>query len=219
LGPVVAGTAVTLGIVGVVLARRRTTTRRLGLDAPEPVDHLDVQRYMGTWYEISRIRHRFEPKMAGTTVTYFLRNDGRIDILGRSRKKSLDGKLRTVKAVARTSDDSPGKFEVSFMRPFWADHWVLDVGPNYEYAVVGHPSRDYLWILSREPTLARDVYDGILDRLEDQNFPIERLERTLQAPAESASRRKRRDAKANGAPKAAGKTSAERSAPRQPASN
>ena len=72
------------------------------------------------------------------------------------------------------------KLRVSFFRPFWGDYWIIDLGPDYEYAVVGHPGRDYLWILSRTPTIAPAVYDGILERLREQGYAVERLNRTLQ---------------------------------------
>ncbi|MGB5372547.1 MAG: lipocalin family protein, partial [Polyangiales bacterium] len=72
------------------------------------------------------------------------------------------------------------KLEVSFFRPFWGDYWIIDLGPDYEYAVVGHPSRDYLWILSRTPTLDAEIYDGILTRLEEMGYPLDRLQKTLQ---------------------------------------
>jgi apolipoprotein D and lipocalin family protein len=80
---------------------------------------------------------------------------------------------------------SPAKLEVSFFRPFWGDYWIIDLAKDYSYAVVGHPGRDYLWILSRTPTMEPAVYDGILERLEAKAYPLERLQRTLQ-PAPSA---------------------------------
>jgi apolipoprotein D and lipocalin family protein len=69
---------------------------------------------------------------------------------------------------------------VSFFRPFWGDYWIIDLGANYEYAVVGHPSRDYLWILSRKPTMEDTVYAEILGRLRAQGYEAERLNRTPQ---------------------------------------
>jgi apolipoprotein D and lipocalin family protein len=79
--------------------------------------------------------------------------------------------------VDRTSN---AKLEVTFFWPFWGDYWILDLGPDYEYAVVGHPSRDYLWILSRTPTLDEATYEGILIRVEEMGYPLDRLEKTLQ---------------------------------------
>jgi apolipoprotein D and lipocalin family protein len=74
------------------------------------------------------------------------------------------------------------KLEVSFFRPFWGDYWIIDLGEKYEYAVVGHPGRDYLWILSRSTTMDPTVYAGILKRLEEQGYQTERLKKTIHAP-------------------------------------
>lgn len=72
------------------------------------------------------------------------------------------------------------KLEVSFFRPFWGDYWIIDLGTDYEYAVVGHPGRDYLWILSRTPTMASDRLTAILARLQAQGYETDRLQRTVQ---------------------------------------
>ena len=75
------------------------------------------------------------------------------------------------------------KLEVTFFWPFWGDYWIIDLGANYEYAVVGHPGRDYLWILSRTPTMEDSVYEGILQRLQAKGYPLDRLQKTLQPKA------------------------------------
>ena len=107
--------------------------------------------------------------------------DGEIDVLNKCRKGELDGPEDVAEGRARVVDrETNAKLEVSFFGPFWGDYWIIDLGPNYEYAVVGHPSRDYLWILSRTPTLEPNPYDGILSRLEAMGYPLEPLEKTLQ---------------------------------------
>ncbi len=75
---------------------------------------------------------------------------------------------------------SNAKLEVSFFRPFWGDYWIIDLGKEYDYAVVGHPSRDYLWILSRTPTMDETIYEDILQRLRDRGYQLDRLQKTLQ---------------------------------------
>ena len=75
---------------------------------------------------------------------------------------------------------SNAKLEVSFFRPFWGDYWIIDLGKEYDYAVVGHPSRDYLWILSRTPTMDETIYEDILHRLRDRGYQLDRLQKTLQ---------------------------------------
>ena len=159
----------------------KTTTARLGLPELRTVPRVDLQRYLGTWYDIASFPQRFQLGCTGTTATYTLRGEGEINVLNRCRKGSLTGKEDSAQGRARVVDHATNaKLEVSFFRPFWGDYWIVDLGANYEYAVVGHPSRDYLWILSRKPTMEDTVYAGILGRLRAQGYEVERLNRTPQ---------------------------------------
>jgi len=161
-----------------------TTTERLRLPPLETVERVELGRYLGTWYEIASFPQRFQRGCTATTATYALRDDGRIDVLNSCRKGSLDGELATARGLARVVDRVTGaRLEVSFFRPFWGDYWIIDLGRDYEYAVVGHPSRDYLWILSRTPALPEATFRGILARLQAQGYETARLVKTLQAPA------------------------------------
>jgi apolipoprotein D and lipocalin family protein len=157
-----------------------TTTERLRLPAPVTVARVDLQRYLGTWYEIASFPQSFQRGCTATTATYALRDDGQIDVLNRCRKGSLDGEPKEARGRARVVDRaSNARLEVTFFWPFWGDYWIVDLGADYEYAVVGHPSRDYLWILSRTPTMDPALYASILQRLETQGFETARLRRTL----------------------------------------
>jgi apolipoprotein D and lipocalin family protein len=89
-------------------------------------------------------------------------------------EKSAKGRARVVDPTTNA------KLKVSFFRPFWGEYWITDLGSDHEYAVVGHPSRDYLWILSRTPTMSTTVYEGIIARLRAQGYEVERLNRTPQ---------------------------------------
>jgi apolipoprotein D and lipocalin family protein len=158
-----------------------TTTERRQLPPLRTVEHVDLQRYLGTWYEIASFPQRFQRGCTGSTANYALRPDGEIDVLNRCRKDALDGEEKSADGRARVVDRTTNaKLEVSFFRPFWGDYWIVDLGRDYEYAVVGHPSRDYLWVLSRTPAMEPAVYDGILARLRAQGYEVERLNRTLQ---------------------------------------
>jgi apolipoprotein D and lipocalin family protein len=158
-----------------------TTTSRLRLPPLQTVAHVELGRYVGTWYEIASFPQRFQAGCTGTTATYAVRQDGDIDVLNRCRLGSLDGEEKSAKGRARLVDRATGaKLEVSFFRPFWGDYWIIDLGEDYQYAVVGHPGRDYLWILSRTPTMADPTYRGILSRLDGQGYQTSRLVRTLQ---------------------------------------
>lgn len=158
-----------------------STTERLHLPPLSTVSHVDLNRYLGTWYEIAAFPQDFQKGCTGSTAYYTQRDDGEIGVLNRCRKLSLDGEEKVAKGRARVVDRTTNaKLEVSFFRPFWGDYWIVDLGADYEYAVVGHPSRDYLWILSRTPTMDVAVYDAIVGRLRAQGYEVERLVRTLQ---------------------------------------
>lgn len=147
----------------------------------QTVAHVDLNRYLGTWYEIASFPQWFQKGCTATTATYSLRPDGQIDVLNACRKNSLDGKRDEAHGRAKVVDKiSNAKLKVTFFWPFYGDYWVIDLGPDYEYAVVGHPSRDYLWILSRKPQMAPAVYEGILNRLKAQGYDLSRLQKTVQ---------------------------------------
>ena len=171
------GVAVTIA----TSACSRSTTERLNLPPLETVPQVDVKHYLGTWYEIASYPQPFQKGCTHTTATYSLRADGQIEVLNKCRKGSHDGKIHVARGRARVVDhETNAKLEVSFFGPFWGDYWIIDLGPNYEYAVVGHPSRDYLWILSRTPTLQEATYRAVLQRIEEKGYPLERLVKTEQ---------------------------------------
>lgn len=145
----------------------------------ETVDFVDINRYIGEWYEIARYEHRFQKGCVGSKATYTMREDGKISVVNECFDKSSSGKLRSAKGKAWVVDkQSNAKLKVSFFWPFAGDYWVIDLGENYEYAVVGHPDRKYLWVLSRTPEMDENVYQAILDRLQKQEYDTSKLFRT-----------------------------------------
>ena len=158
-----------------------STTERLRLPPPQTVAHVDLSRYLGTWHEIANFPQSFQRGCTVTTATYTLRADGDIDVLNRCRKGSIDGQEKSALGQARVVDRATNaKLEVSFFRPFWGDYWIIDLSDDYAYAVVGHPGRDYLWILARNPTMAEATYQSIVTRLQAQGYETSRPVRTLQ---------------------------------------
>lgn len=162
-----------------------STTERQGLPSLQVVSSVDVARYMGTWYEIASYPQTFQEGCTGTTANYTLRDDGEVDVVNRCFLGDLQGEESVAEGRARVVDTSTNaKLEVSFFRPFWGDYWIIELGDQYDYAVVGHPGRDYLWILSRTPGMDESTYAGIVERLRNQHrYDVERIELTLQ-PAE-----------------------------------
>jgi apolipoprotein D and lipocalin family protein len=145
------------------------------------VPTVDLERYLGTWYEIASYPAWFQKNCTAVTADYTQRDDGLIQVVNSCRKKTLDGKLKRSKGRAKIVDtESNAKLKVSFFGPFWGPYWIIDLDENYQWAVVGVPDRRYLWILSRTPQMDEKIYSGILDRLVDQGYDPSRLNKTLQ---------------------------------------
>lgn len=149
----------------------------------ETVEHVDIERYMGSWFEIAKFPQRFEEGLVGVTANYTLLPNGKVRVLNSGYEKDFSGRLRTAKGTARVVDPTTNaKLKVSFFWPFSGDYWILELGKDYEYAVVGEESRRYLWILSRTPRMDASVYDGIVERLKEKRFDVSRLEKNPQRP-------------------------------------
>lgn len=148
------------------------------------VNKVDVNKYMGKWYEIATITMWFQKDCAGgTTAEYNLLSDGTVSVLNSCY--TADGKIKTAKGIAWIVDkETNAKLKVSFLpfglKIFAGDYWIIDLGPNYEYAVVGHPSRRYGWILSRSKKLSPDVLNAIISRLESQGYDFSKFTMTNQ---------------------------------------
>jgi len=144
----------------------------------QAVSRVDLSRYAGRWYEIARLPNRFEKKCADSvTATYTLRSDGKVDVVNRCRK--ANGEYTTAKGKAKIVDKKTNaRLKVTFFWPFYGDYWILDLGPNYEYAVVGSPDRDYLWILSRTPQIDEQLYQQLLAKMASRGFETAPMIRT-----------------------------------------
>ena len=151
----------------------------------EVVESVDLDRYLGTWYEIASYPAWFQRGCTAVTAEYSLRDDGLIRVVNSCNKGSLDGKLKQSTGRAKVVDGSNNaKLKVSFFGPFWGDYWIVDLDPKYRWAVVGVPSRKYLWILSRTRSMDEALYQEIVGRLQANGYDKARLVRTLQPAAE-----------------------------------
>ncbi len=163
--------------------------------APAPgalrtVEALDVPRYMGTWYEIAKYPNWFQKKcLADTRAAYQLQAGGTVKVTNRCRKANGEfdeavGEARQIGAA--TSPRLQVRFAPAWLSllPFvWGDYWVVDLDAQYQLVAVSEPQREYLWVLSRTPTVSEPAYDALLARLKAQGFDLERLERTRQTPS------------------------------------
>jgi apolipoprotein D and lipocalin family protein len=155
------------------------------LPSLEVVPWVDLDRYLGTWYEIATIPQRFQRGCVAVTARYSLRPDGDIEVVNSCRKDSLDGKERSVKGKVWVVDRTTNaKLKVRFFWPFSGDYWIIDLDENYQWAVVGHPNRNYLWILSRTPRMDPKLYEELLLRIRDKQYDISRIMKTLQPEGE-----------------------------------
>ena len=140
------------------------------------VQELDIERYLGTWYEISRFDHKFERGLVGVTATYSYRKDGKIKVVNTGFKETLDGKRSDVTGKAKIPDPNiPSKLKVSFFWFFYGDYFVLELEENYQWAVIGSSSDKYLWILSRTPQMDENVYNDLLNNLTNRGYDINKL--------------------------------------------
>lgn len=135
------------------------------------VPDLDLERYLGTWYEIARFDHGFEKGIQFATADYSMRPDGKVSVVNEGYK---DGKRKTSVGKARTTSD-PGRLRVSFFGPFYADYRVMMVTPDYGYALVGSRSAGYLWVLSRTPDMPLSVLDSLLEEAQARGYDMEKL--------------------------------------------
>ena len=155
------------------------------------VQTLDITRYAGEWHEIARLPMFFQRKCtAAITAQYTLRDDGMVGV--RNQCRTEDGEIDEVEGIARRDPAHPGRLEVRFAPDWlswlpltWADYWVIAVDPDYQWAMVGEPGREYLWILARTPRLAPDRLEALKRQAEGMGYALETL--IVSAPPAGAS--------------------------------
>jgi lipocalin len=145
-------------------------------DATNKVDNstvksVDLNRYLGSWYEIARFDHAFEREMDYSMAKYSLRDDGKIDVLNTGIK---DGRAKDAKGIAKLTN-TPGLFRVSFFGPFFGDYRIMMLDPDYQYALIGGSNENFLWILSRTPELDEATQALILAEADRRGYKTNRL--------------------------------------------
>lgn len=167
------------------------------VQAAEPnasVPTLDLQRYAGTWHEIAHLPMFFQRKcVSDITAQYTPRADGSIDV--RNACRTAQGEQQVSEGLARPVAGHPGRLQVRFAPGWlswvpgvWADYWVVELDPDYRWAVVGGPSRKYLWVLSRKPGMPRAQFDAIRARAAARGYPVEKLVIAAPLRADAAQR-------------------------------
>ena len=167
--------AVALSACAALLSRHPVGNRAV----PQPAKSVELDRYLGRWYEIARYEQGFQKGCEGVTADYALRPDGGISVINRCRKAG--GRTSEARGRAKIVDRaSNAKLKVSFFGPFYGDYWILDRDDDYQWAIVGEPSGRYLWLLNRKPVPAKAEVDRLIDRARALGYDTSMLLRTRQ---------------------------------------
>ncbi len=147
----------------------------------QTVPHVDVKKYAGKWYEIASFPQIFQKGCHCTIAEYTMTDKGYLIVENRCNRDSINGKQSYIKGKAFVEKNSGNaKLKVKFFFLFRAKYWIIDLADDYSYAVVSHPNRKYLWILSRIPKMSDTVYQQILSRLKEKRFDLAKLQMTEQ---------------------------------------
>lgn len=145
----------------------------------QTVQKVEIDRYLGTWYEIARYEHFFEKNCKNISANYSMLDEDTIKVINRCTNMLTNEKKEAI-GRAYAIDNTNSKLKVSFFRPFYGDYWVMILDENYDYVVVGTPSREYLWILCRKPILDEKIKNEILQKLPNLGFDTSKLIWTIQ---------------------------------------
>lgn len=155
---------------------------------PEPIERLDLDRYQGKWYELAKYPNRFQSQcVSDTTATYAISDDERVEVVNRCRTAS--GEFEEAGGIARLNGPAGSpKLKVRFAPAWlswlpmvWGDYWVIELDEAYTLAAVSEPSREYLWILARDPNIGEQRINDLIARLTDRGFDPARIVRSPHA--------------------------------------
>jgi apolipoprotein D and lipocalin family protein len=141
------------------------------------VKKLDLDRYLGTWYEIARYPHSFEKDLVGVTATYSLKPNGKIKVINKGYLKTLEGREKVADGKAKIPDkNDPGKLKVSFFWFFYSDYYIMELDHiNYDWVMIGSSSPKYLWILSRTPKMKEVTYKKLVNNAKARGYDTNKL--------------------------------------------
>jgi lipocalin len=140
------------------------------------VTEVDLKRYAGLWYEIARLPNRFENGLDCVTAQYTLLENGKVEVINQGRKVDKDNEISSIKGSARVPNaDFPGRLKVTFFWPFAGDYYIIALDEEYTHALVGDPSRKFLWILSKNKSLDKEIYENLIDIAADYGFNTESI--------------------------------------------
>ena len=142
----------------------------------QTVSYVDLDRYLGKWYDLAHFPQSFQKGCSCTTAEYSKNDDGSIKVINSCNK---NGRLKVSKGKAKVKDKTTNaKLSVTFFWPFSGKYWIIDLASDYSYAVVGHPNRNYLWILSRTKQIEAETYLNILSGIKAKGYDLSKIEKT-----------------------------------------
>ncbi len=171
------------GLAGIVMIITLSCSNNVQMNKIDTttVGTLEIEKYLGTWYEIARFPHSFEKNLVGVTANYSLRKDGKIRVVNQGYKGTLEGKLSRAEGKARIPDPAdPSRLKVSFFLFFYGDYYVLELDEEYRWAMIGSSSPDYFWILCRTPRMDENVYRKLLDNARERGYDLGKLIKVVQ---------------------------------------
>ena len=141
----------------------------------QPVDNFELQRFLGTWYEIARLDHSFERGLSQVTAQYTLQNDGVVEVKNRGFKADQDKWKEAVGKAKLAGDADEGYLKVSFFGPFYSSYVIFELGENYDYAFVSGFNNDYLWLLARTPVIDETLKQRFINEAQKKGFDTQQL--------------------------------------------
>jgi apolipoprotein D and lipocalin family protein len=169
---IIATTAL-LGVAGVAALALQAQDKPLAT-----VQYVELDKYLGRWYEIAAFPQSFERGCSHTYAEYSLNTDGSIHVRNTCIK---DGKVKVANGKATVTDTKTNaKLAVQFFWPFKGKYWIIGLGHDYSYALVGHPNRKYLWILGRKPVMDSQTYNHLVTLAAGKGFDVRNLIKTEQ---------------------------------------
>jgi apolipoprotein D and lipocalin family protein len=157
------------------------TTSKMQAQTLQTVSNVDLKRYAGKWFEIASYPQFFQKGCHCTTAEYTFTDKAYVVVENRCNKGGINGKQSYIKGKAFVVKNSGNaKLKVQFFWPFKGKYWIIDLADDYSYAVVSHPNKKYLWILSRTPKMDSKIYQQITSRLKEKGFDLSKLQLTVQ---------------------------------------
>lgn len=183
-----------LAVTFVLISSLACSTSAVPPTSPErpplqTVKQVDLNRYSGRWYEIARTPNRFEDDCVGDVrVLYEMQPDGKLHLSNECRKHN--GKTESAHGYANVVEPGTGsKLRVTFFWPFFANYWIIELDPEYKYAVVGEPDRKYLWIISRTPQMDATTYNELIRKIASHGYDVGRISKTPQSGVSASAAR------------------------------